>query len=58
MINARGKVAKQSRELSFDRAIREVVQRDEAMRSTQTGPVINRLKVYDRLITEGAKQWV
>jgi CO dehydrogenase maturation factor len=38
-------------------AIREVVQRDEAMRSTQTGLVINRSKGGNELITERAKQW-
>jgi len=38
-------------------AIREVVQRDEAMRSTQTGLIINRSKGGDELITERAKQW-
>lgn len=38
-------------------AIREVVKRDEAMRSTQTGLIINRSKGGDELITERAKQW-
>jgi len=38
-------------------AIRGVVQRDEAMRSTQTGLIINRSKGGDELITERAKQW-
>ena len=37
-------------------AIREVVQRDEAMKSTQTGLVINRLKGDDRPITEIARE--
>jgi len=36
--------------------IREVMQRDEAMKSTQTGLVINRLKGDDRPITEIARE--
>ena len=38
-------------------AIREVVQRDEAMRLAQAGLVINRLKGGNELITERAKEW-
>ena len=38
-------------------AIREVVQRDEAMKSTRTGLVVNRLKTDDKPITEIAKEW-
>ena len=38
-------------------SILEVVQRDEAMRHTRTGLVINRLKGDDRTITESANKW-
>ena len=38
-------------------AIREVVQRDEAMKSTRTGLVINRLKADGKPMTEIAKEW-
>jgi len=38
-------------------AIREVIQRDEAMRLAQAGLVINRLKGGNELITERAKEW-
>jgi len=38
-------------------SIVEVVRRDEAMRHTRTGLVINRLKGDDRAITESADEW-
>ena len=38
-------------------SIMEVVQRDEAMKHTRTGLVINRLKENDQAITESASGW-